>query len=123
MDRLKAYTWPGNLRELQSVLKQALLRATGSVLLPTMLPELAENNHPPVSDLPPRSGPSDLEGFIRTRLAQGSDTLNDETHRELDRILLPLVMEHTRGNQFQAAKVLGVARQTLRRRLASSTSP
>ena len=35
----------------------------------------------------------------------------------LDRILLPLLMEFTRGNQFQAAKVLGVARQTLRRRL------
>ena len=43
--------------------------------------------------------------------------MHEEAHRELDRLLLPLVMEHTRGNQFQAAKVLGVARQTLRRRL------
>jgi two-component system nitrogen regulation response regulator GlnG len=79
-----------------------------------MLPEL---NNSPVGDLPSKSGHSDLECFIRKRLAEGSEELNDEAHRELDRILLPLVMEHTRGNQFQAAKILGVARQTLRRRL------
>lgn len=114
MDRLRAYSWPGNLRELQSVLKQALLRATGSVLLPTMLPELSSS---PAGDPPSKSGHNELEDFVRRRLAEGSDMLNDEAHRELDRMLLPLVMEHTRGNQFQAAKILGVARQTLRRRL------
>ena len=58
-----------------------------------------------------------LNQFIRQRLAEGSEALHEEAHRELDRLLLPLVMERTRGNQFQAAKVLGVARQTLRRRL------
>ena len=59
---------------------------------------------------------SSVDAF-RTRLAEGSEGLNEEAHRELDRVLLPLVMEHTRGNQYQAAKILGVARQTLRRRL------
>src|ERR1700758_824390 len=38
LERLCAYSWPGNIRELQSVLKQALLRANGSVLLPAFLP-------------------------------------------------------------------------------------
>ncbi|MDB5308152.1 MAG: glnG 1 [Gemmataceae bacterium] len=114
MARLRGYSWPGNLRELQSVLKQALLRATGSVLLPAMLPDLTTA---PVAAPPPPSDHGALEGFIRKRLAEGSEELNDEAHRELDRVLLPLVMEHTRGNQFQAAKILGVARQTLRRRL------
>ena len=36
-----AYPWPVNLRELQSVLKRALLRSTGPVLVPVSLPELA----------------------------------------------------------------------------------
>jgi two-component system nitrogen regulation response regulator GlnG len=113
MIRLRAYSWPGNLRELQSVLKQSLLQATGSVLLPTMLPELQTVPLPVVStDAMPV-----LEQFIRRRLADSSETLHDEAHRELDRMLLRLVMEHTGGNQFQAAKILGVARQTLRRRL------
>ena len=39
MERLCSYPWPGNIRELQSVLKQALLRATGPVLVPAFLPE------------------------------------------------------------------------------------
>ncbi len=34
MERLRCYDWPGNIRELQSVLKQALLRASGSWSLP-----------------------------------------------------------------------------------------
>src|SRR6478672_6417497 len=39
MTRLRGYSWPGNIRELQSVLKQALLQASGAVLLPAFLPE------------------------------------------------------------------------------------
>ena len=41
LERLRSYSWPGNIRELQSVLKQALLQASGTVLLPAFLPELA----------------------------------------------------------------------------------
>jgi len=116
MTRLRAYGWPGNLRELQSVLKQALLQATGSVLLPAMLPELPTEAPSGAPADAPSASPG-LEQFIRRRLAEGSEALHEEAHKELDRILLPLVMEHTRGNQFQSARLLGVARQTLRRRL------
>ena len=98
------------------MLKQALLRATGPVLLPAMLPDLFAGPVVPAAPLP-SVGRQGLEEFIRKRLAEGSDNLHDEVYRELDRFLLPLVMEHTRGNQYQAAKLLGVARQTLRRRL------
>ena len=38
MEQLRGYSWPGNIRELQSVLKQALLRVTGPVLTPAFLP-------------------------------------------------------------------------------------
>jgi DNA-binding NtrC family response regulator len=115
MQRLHGYSWPGNIRELQSVLKQAILRATGPVLLPAMLPELTTEAPPPAG--PGATPVTGLEQFISGRLADGSEALHEEAHRELDLLLLPLVMEHTRGNQFQAAKVLGIARQTLRRRL------
>ena len=37
MERLRGYSWPGNIRELQSVLQQALLQASGTVLLPAFL--------------------------------------------------------------------------------------
>src|SRR5207237_4046840 len=41
LERLRNYAWPGNIRELQSVLKQALLRATGPLLLPAFLAEFS----------------------------------------------------------------------------------
>jgi two-component system nitrogen regulation response regulator GlnG len=60
---------------------------------------------------------SGLEAFIRRRLGPGAADLYAEAHREVDHILLPRVLEYTRGNQFQAARLLGIARQTLRRKV------
>jgi len=40
-----------------------------------------------------------------------------EAHRRLDRVLLPRVLEASGGNQQEAARRLGIARETLRRRL------
>jgi two-component system nitrogen regulation response regulator GlnG len=112
---LKAYPWPGNVRELQSVLKQALLRARGEVLLPAFLPDL--------TDLPPEgaaaapAGDPDLEARIRARLGSGQCDLQADVHEYVDRLLLARVLEHTGGSQHRAARRLGIARETLRKRL------
>src|SRR5579862_5006899 len=37
--RFRSYSWPGNVRQFQSVIKQALLRSTGTILIPAFLPE------------------------------------------------------------------------------------
>ena len=115
LGRLRDYSWPGNIRELQSVLKQALLRASGTVLLAAFLPELGK----PAETVATESASAEfaLEAFIRQRLGSGAQDLYGETHRQVDRILLSLVLEYTAGNQHQAARLLGVARQTLRQKL------
>jgi two-component system nitrogen regulation response regulator GlnG len=116
LERLHCYSWPGNVRELQSVLKQALLQARGRALLPAFLPELPCSPGEPAP--PDRAGTDPaLEAFIRQRLAAGAGDLYAEAHRQLDRLLLPLVLEHTTGSQQQAARLLGIARRTLRTRL------
>jgi two-component system nitrogen regulation response regulator GlnG len=116
LERLRGYSWPGNVRELQSVLKQALLRASGSVLLPAFLPQLSGQTCEPAAGPPP--GPDlGLGGYISQRLGPDARDLYAEVHRELDRLLLPRVMEYTNGNQNQASRLLGIARQTLRQKL------
>jgi nitrogen regulation protein NR(I) len=119
MDRLRDYSWPGNVRELQSVVKQALLHASGSVLIPAFLPELASGSSSTSEAGGGTAADSALrlEEFVRQRLEAGTTDLHAETLREVDRILLPAVLRFTGGNQYQAAKVLGMARQTLRLRL------
>jgi len=116
LDRLRAYAWPGNIRELQSVLKQALLQASGAVLLPAFLPELPSGPGEAATVVPPGEDLG-LEAFIRQRLGPDASDLYAETHRQVDRLLLPCVLEYTGGNQHQAARLLGIARQTLRLKL------
>jgi two-component system nitrogen regulation response regulator GlnG len=117
--RLRNYPWPGNIRELQSVLKQALLRATGSVLIPAFLPDTLGDGdgEPPAASAGGAGAGFSFEPFIRRLLEGGQNDVYDEAHRQLDRILLPLALEFTGGNQRVAARVLGIARQTFRLRL------
>jgi hypothetical protein len=91
-------------------------RATGTVLLPAFLPELpaGPGETAPVS---PPGGDLALEAFIGQRLGPASRDLYAAAHGQLDRFLLPRVPEYTRGNQHQAARLLGIARQTLRLKL------
>jgi two-component system nitrogen regulation response regulator GlnG len=112
--RLRAYHWPGNIRELQSVVKQALLQSRGSVLLSSFLPELSVAP----SDAPATTNANlELEAFIRQRLQPESRDLYAQTHGQVDRFLLTRVLEYTGGSQHKAARLLGIARQTLRLKL------
>jgi two-component system nitrogen regulation response regulator GlnG len=127
MARLRACTWPGNIRELEGTLKQAVLQAQGYTLTPSSLPPLAETiaSVAGTSDVVARptarskSEPAaqdrfDLEGFIRQRLGEGQTNLYGETRDYVDRLLFKLVLEHTQGNLTAAAELLGISRQTMR---------
>jgi two-component system nitrogen regulation response regulator GlnG len=115
MDILRRYPWPGNIRELQSVLKQAMLTASGAVLIPAFLPESLRLPPVPVGAQAPGTGSDfSFEAFILRHIEEGNRSVSAEAHRLLDRLLLRLALRHTRGNQVQAARVLGISRQTLR---------
>jgi two-component system nitrogen regulation response regulator GlnG len=116
LERLRGYSWPGNIRELQSVLKKALLQASGTVLLPTFLPDPIVSPAEPIPVSPPGKD-LDLRTFIRERLGPDTCDLYAEAHRQVDRFMLSVVLEHTHGNLQQAARLLGIARQTLRLKL------
>src|SRR3569623_1920500 len=81
MDRLRGYSWPGNIRELQSVVKQAVLRAHGDTLLPSFLPAVQSETVPvagpaaavPAPAVAPPPAPAlDVDGFVPAKLAEGS---------------------------------------------------
>lgn len=127
MQLLAQYTWPGNVREFQSVIKQALLQATGPVLLPEFLPGVVRNR--PAVPGESRSESPDLPTlttFIQQQLRAGSTSLYSEYQTVTDRHLLKLVLENTGGNISKAARILGITRSTLRTKLQTlglSASP
>ncbi|MES2793918.1 MAG: sigma-54 dependent transcriptional regulator [Planctomycetota bacterium] len=115
LEILKAYRWPGNVRQLQSVLKQALLAAAGTTLIPEFLPAVIQGREA-------RGNVDDLAGltrFIQQSLRVGAGDLYAEYQTLTERHLFSQVIEHARGNLSQAARLLGIARATLRTKLHS----
>ncbi len=141
---LESYPWPGNVRELENSLQRACVLATGEVLLPKDIPLGAVNRRDGESPPATRTLPALVEtggGQERTEavgaqtpgVADASDTEISRAVETLFRAagdnaefqLLPwlereftlMAMRKTRGNQIRAAKMLGVSRATLRKRL------
>jgi two-component system nitrogen regulation response regulator GlnG len=112
LELLGQHPWYGNLRELQGVLKQALLQATGPILVPEFLPESVRNQGTKGKE----TGPGGVlsESFVSERLQMGSQNLYAEALELMERTLIVKVLEHTQGNQLQAAKILGITRGSLR---------
>ena len=136
MEILKRYSWPGNIRELQTVLKHAMLHAIGPILVPEFLPpELREISPAPapaargrpadgalspdldISGPPREHGDTAFDHFIAEQLHQGTDTLHADSVKYMESILLTHVLRYTNGNQSQAAAILGITRGCLRNKL------
>ncbi len=118
LERMRLHSWPGNIRELQSILKQALLQASGTVLLSAFLPEQPLGGPDKQAPVAPVADEPGVDTFVlRQHIGDYVRDLYAEVHRQVDRQLLPRVLEHTGGNLQQAALLLGIARQTLRLKL------
>ncbi len=117
MAALTAYPWPGNVRELQSILKQAMLQSRGEVLLADFLPAQVFQRHGALQTTSAPSGLFDWDAFVQERLATGSETLYAEGLARMEREVLMRVLQHTAGNQLQAAKLLGITRGSLRNKI------
>src|SRR5437588_1940067 len=115
MTILERYPWPGNIRELQNALRQALLRATGPILFPEFLPAFLgkqqETQNPPLS--------LDIAGFLDNRMRAGSQNLYSEAVVSLERDLLTYLLNRTGGNQARSARILGISRLSLRSKIRS----
>ena len=99
----RAYAWPGNIRELQSVIRQALLRASGTVLLPAFLPPLGRSPRRAAERAGSPSGVRSRALHPRAARVPATNDLYGETHREVDRLLITHALEFTHGNHRDAA--------------------
>ncbi len=122
LDLLQRYSWPGNIRELQSSLREALIASAGSVLLPQFLPpEIHATRHEDVEALPlPEVQDDDwsrLGRFVEAALANDEDDLYRKAIEQFDREILVRALSKAGGHQANAATLLGISRPTLRAKL------
>jgi two-component system nitrogen regulation response regulator GlnG len=119
MGLLLAYGWPGNVRELENIVKRASALTTTTLILPDHLPDaIRDATGAAEAAAPLIRFPSN---WIRAELARLEGTLDGRLHDHfvacLERPLLELVLRRTGGNQVKAAELLGINRNTLRKRI------
>src|SRR6266404_2150004 len=118
---LEQYHWPGNVRELENVIRRALVVAKGDGILITDLPgEITGQGSSiggSVSSSPSEAGASDLAALARHLFQWARRDPKLKVIPAVERELVIQALKETNGNQVHAAKLLGITRATLRKRV------
>ena len=128
---LEQYQWPGNVRELENVIRRALVMAKGDVILVGDLPPeivspdaMAGDKAGPAAAMSAASSPAppgvtapDLPAVARLLFQWARKESKLKIIPAVERELIIQALIETQGNQVQAARLLGVTRATLRKRV------
>jgi two-component system nitrogen regulation response regulator GlnG len=115
------YPWPGNVRELENTIKRAVILSSDPLLTPSDFPGLrlqSEGERAPSEDL-------SLEGLVDIKLRSCFTNMDKMESGDVyamvlgqvERPLIRFVLEKTRWNQVRAADILGINRNTLRKKI------
>jgi two-component system nitrogen regulation response regulator GlnG len=128
MAMLSAYRWPGNVRELENLIRRLAALVPQSVITEAILaPELADYVAVEEAATPARGDEADtmatvVERHVNRLLAAIRESgeegvLYERALAELERPLIRMTLAETRGNQIRAAALLGLNRNTLRKKI------
>jgi two-component system nitrogen regulation response regulator GlnG len=125
IERLKQYHWHGNVRELENMVRRlSALHPEDTLTADIVEAELAESMPPPTAE--GGQSPKDLSEMVERYLAghfagYGRELppagLYDRILANVERPLLMAALAATRGNQIRAAALLGLNRNTLRKKI------
>jgi len=115
-----SYDWPGNVREMENAIKRAVLLSPDQILTPTDFPDITGSGssanlqqHESLEVLVARK----LDNSLVQMNLQEMDNLYEMVLHQVERPLINIVLQKTRGNQIKAAEILGINRNTLRKKI------
>ncbi len=121
------YSWPGNVRELENVMKASLVMARGNVFRPEFLPEKirsmgmgeAKKSGNSVPAREPIFPVGDLGEICRQFLANKHfhGQIYKQAIHSAEREIIRAALQHTGGRLAPAARILGITRTTLRKKM------
>lgn len=126
-EALEAWHWPGNVRELENLMRRLAALSPEALITGDMVRRELSREQAAGPSARAAHGGGDLEeaardaldGWIGALLAGGEapSGLYDTVLAAMERPLFERVLKETRGNQLRAADMLGLNRNTLRKRL------
>jgi len=118
MAALRERDWPGNVRELRNVCRRLTLMASGRIVHRSDLSGLLnENKNQPLTDVNSGDWRSALRTWTRRQLSEGKIGIYSAVADEMEKVLIETGLETSGGHRQQAAKLLGIGRNTLTRKL------
>jgi two-component system nitrogen regulation response regulator GlnG len=123
LDRMKAHPWPGNVRELENLIRRMCALYAEDVITARIVErELREETSRAASNDGPVSLSTLVERHLAADFASQPDGipprgLYDRVLEEVEAPLIRLTLAATRGNQIRAAEILGLNRNTLRKKI------
>jgi transcriptional regulator with PAS, ATPase and Fis domain len=117
LKRLTSYDWPGNIRELENTIRSALALTRTPYLMTHELRELGSHAAIAQSSADADALSPAVISFVRHAMETRERNIYDRVHREVDRTLFSYLLTHERENQSEAARLLGISRLTLRKKL------
>jgi two-component system nitrogen regulation response regulator GlnG len=117
-ERLREFSWPGNVRQLENTARWLMVMASGQEIHAEDLPpELAEHDDAGRTEQGTGDWRQALRHWARHALHEGREDLLSEAAPSFERALLETALEYTGGRKLEAAKLLGWGRNTLTRKL------
>jgi two-component system nitrogen regulation response regulator GlnG len=117
LDRLLAYDWPGNIRELENTLRSAIALSKTDYLTTHELKDLGAHSVAKVGEGVSNALAAAVVPYVKESLEKKEKNIYEKIHEEVDRHVLECVLSYTKENQSEAARLLGINRLTLRKKL------
>jgi transcriptional regulator with PAS, ATPase and Fis domain len=112
MDKIMSYSWPGNVRELENELKRAVLLSKNQIITPDLI-EVAPSN----AEAPEESTGASKLVIFPEHPEEYEGKLYHHIIGQVEREVIRMALQHTKGNQVKAAKLLGISRVMLHERM------
>ena len=120
MERLMVYSWPGNVGELESVIRRAAVLARGDVITLAELGEQLGESSFAQQEVAEVALELAVRRCLRHSLSKHKDEGSTHFHdivRQVETILVNEALSQASGNQVHAATLLGLNRTTLRKKM------
>ncbi|AAR34330.1 sigma-54-dependent Fis family transcriptional regulator [Geobacter sulfurreducens] len=122
MALLTTHSWPGNVRELENTIKRAVILSSDPLLTPSDFPGLRARQ---TGSEATAADDLSLEALVDMKLRASLTNLDKMESgdiynlvlKQIERPLIRFVLEKTRGNQVKGAEILGINRNTLRKKI------